>query len=192
MRRPAEERWVSANLPSSEFPLVLACDADGLLVAVGLGGPGDGDRAVRAHATRHRTAFTADLGETARRALERALDHFSEYLRGQRRALGLPLRPLGTDFQRRAWAELCQIPYGQTRSYGQQAAALGAPKSVRAIGQANGKNPLPLVIPCHRVIGGDGSLTGFGGGLARKRWLLDLERHHSEAPPLPLGPRAPA
>jgi len=94
---------------------------------------------------------------------------------GQRTAFELPLAPEGTEFQRRVWAALQQIPYGQTWSYGELARHIGSPAASRAVGLANGKNPIALVIPCHRVIGSDGSLTGYGGGLERKRFLLDLE-----------------
>jgi methylated-DNA-[protein]-cysteine S-methyltransferase len=88
----------------------------------------------------------------------------------------------GTPFQLRVWRALQQIPYGQTRSYAEQARAIGSPDAVRAVGAANGSNPIPIVVPCHRVIGSNGKLTGFGGGLPLKRWLLDLESH----PRLPL------
>jgi O-6-methylguanine DNA methyltransferase len=81
----------------------------------------------------------------------------------------------GTDFQKLVWSRLCAIPFGETRSYGQIAEEIGNPKSVRAVGLANGKNPISIVVPCHRVIGSDGSLTGYGGGLERKKFLLELE-----------------
>lgn len=86
-----------------------------------------------------------------------------------------PLALRGTPFQVRVWNELCHVPFGTTISYGELAKRIGAPKAVRAVGLANGRNPLPIVIPCHRVIGADGSLTGYGGGLERKRFLLQLE-----------------
>jgi len=108
------------------------------------------------------------LRETARQ--------LEEYFKGARREFDLPLRFEGTDFQRRAWRNLLEIPYGKTRSYGEQAQRIGNPKASRAVGLANGRNPIPIVVPCHRVIGADGSLTGFGGGLARKRWLLAHEK----------------
>ena len=98
------------------------------------------------------------------------------YFAGELRDFDLPLRPEGTVFQRRVWDALRSIPYGETRSYGQLANEIGNPKAVRAVGAANGRNPLPIVVPCHRVIGSDGSLTGFGGGLATKEKLLNLER----------------
>lgn len=98
-----------------------------------------------------------------------------EYFSGTRRHFDVPIAPTGTEFQRAAWQALTQIPYGETRSYAEQAIAIGRPKAVRAVGAANGKNPLLIVVPCHRVIGKDGSLTGFGGGIEMKRQLLELE-----------------
>lgn len=98
------------------------------------------------------------------------------YFADKLRAFDLPLAPQGTPFQQRVWAALLNIPYGVTRSYGQQAATINAPKAVRAVGLANGRNPIAIIIPCHRVIGANGSLTGYGGGMARKRLLLDLEQ----------------
>lgn len=101
-----------------------------------------------------------------------------EYFSGARTDFDLPLSPQGTAFQLAAWRALRGIPYGETRSYGEQAKAIGRPRAVRAVGAANGANPLPIVVPCHRVIGSDGSLTGFGGGLDVKEKLLAHERKH--------------
>lgn len=98
-----------------------------------------------------------------------------EYFAGTRQAFELQLHPLGTPFQLKVWQELGRIPYGETISYGELARRIGQPAAVRAVGAANGRNPLPIVLPCHRVIGADGSLTGFGGGLPTKRHLLSLE-----------------
>jgi len=98
-----------------------------------------------------------------------------EYFAGRRRRFDLPLDLRGTDFQKRCWQELLKIPYGETRSYADIARAIGNPAAVRAVGLANGKNPIAIVVPCHRVIGSDGSLTGYGGGLETKRKLLQLE-----------------
>ncbi len=98
-----------------------------------------------------------------------------EYLEGRRRVFELPLRPEGSDFQKEVWEAVSHIPYGQTASYGEIAHLIGKPKSSRAVGAANGANPIPIVIPCHRVIGRDGSLTGYGGGLALKSRFLALE-----------------
>jgi len=100
----------------------------------------------------------------------------AEYFAGTRRTFEVRLAPQGTPFQRRVWEAVAAIPYGKTRSYGAIAAEIGAPSAVRAVGAANGQNPWPIVVPCHRVIGSDGSLTGYGGGLPIKRALLDFER----------------
>lgn len=99
-----------------------------------------------------------------------------EYFAGERKHFDLALRPEGTPFQLQVWKALRQIPYGETISYKQLAERVGNPAGTRAVGAANGRNPLPIVVPCHRVIGSDGSLTGFGGGLPTKKWLLELER----------------
>lgn len=104
-----------------------------------------------------------------------AVRQLQEYFRGERKEFDLPLAPEGTDFQLNVWRSLRTIPYGDTISYAQLAQRIGNPKAVRAVGLANGCNPIPIIIPCHRVIGSDGSLTGFGGGLSNKRKLLDLE-----------------
>ncbi len=108
--------------------------------------------------------------------IAKARKQLDAYFAGKVRDFDLPLAPEGTEFQQRVWAALLKIPYGATRSYGQQAAAIGSPKAVRAVGLANGRNPIAIIIPCHRVIGANGSLTGYGGGMARKRLLLDLEQ----------------
>lgn len=107
--------------------------------------------------------------------LRRASAQLAEYLAGTRRVFELPLAPRGTDFQLRVWAALCAIPWGETRAYGDVAAAVGAPLAARAVGMACNRNPIALIIPCHRVVGRDGSLTGYGGGLDKKRFLLALE-----------------
>jgi methylated-DNA-[protein]-cysteine S-methyltransferase len=98
-----------------------------------------------------------------------------EYFGGARRQFELPLEFLGTEFQRRAWQALQSIPYGETRSYADMARQIGHPKAVRAVGAANGRNPISIIVPCHRVIGSSGALTGFGGGLDAKAYLLALE-----------------
>ncbi len=102
-----------------------------------------------------------------------------EYFNGRRQSFDLALAPVGTTFQQKVWQALRDIPYGTFISYKTVAENIGNPKAVRAVGGANGKNPIPIVIPCHRVIGSDGSLTGFGGGLKTKKILIDLERRHS-------------
>ena len=110
------------------------------------------------------------------RVVRRQLD---EYFAGTRHSFELAIEPDATPFQESVLAALQRIPYGETRSYRDIAEAVGNPRAVRAVGSANGNNPIPIVIPCHRVIGSDGTLTGFGGGLDAKRFLLDLERSHS-------------
>ncbi|MBX3283906.1 MAG: methylated-DNA--[protein]-cysteine S-methyltransferase [Actinobacteria bacterium] len=104
-----------------------------------------------------------------------AADQLEAYFAGDRHEFDLVLAPTGTDFQVSVWQALLEIPYGETRSYGQLAAHLGSPGASRAVGLANGRNPLAIVVPCHRVIGADGTLTGYAGGMDRKRLLLDLE-----------------
>ncbi|MEX2625509.1 MAG: methylated-DNA--[protein]-cysteine S-methyltransferase [Ilumatobacteraceae bacterium] len=108
--------------------------------------------------------------------IDRAAAQLDEYFAGARTEFDLPLAPRGTPFQREAWDVLRTIPYGTTISYGEQARALGDPKRARAVGAANGRNPLSIVVPCHRVRGADGRLTGFAGGLDAKAWLLDHEQ----------------
>ena len=98
-----------------------------------------------------------------------------EYFAGRRRAFDLPLAPRGTEFQKQVWLALREIPFGQTRSYGQIGRRIGMPTASRAVGAANGRNPIPIIVPCHRVIGANGTLTGFGGGLANKSLLLAIE-----------------
>jgi methylated-DNA-[protein]-cysteine S-methyltransferase len=102
-----------------------------------------------------------------------------EYFAGTRTQFELPLNPHGTEFQTKVWLALREIPYGETASYGETAAAIGSPTASRAVGLANGQNPISIVVPCHRVIGANGSLTGYGGGLDAKRWLLSHEAAHA-------------
>jgi methylated-DNA-[protein]-cysteine S-methyltransferase len=118
----------------------------------------------------------ADLVESTTPVLDAAVLQLEEYFAGTRREFDLPLDPLGTPFQQSVWMVLRSIPYGRTMSYGEQATKLGDPNKARAVGAANGKNPLSIVVPCHRVIGSGGHLTGFAGGLEVKSWLLDHER----------------
>ncbi len=107
--------------------------------------------------------------------LPEAVRQLNEYFTGARRHFDLPLNMHGTQFQKRVWRELTEIPFGETWSYGQLAKRLDNPSACRAVGLANGRNPIAIIVPCHRVIGADGSLTGFGGGLPRKEWLLTHE-----------------
>ncbi len=113
------------------------------------------------------------------RSMQRVIDELDEYFIGKRREFGIPLEPRGTPFQLRVWKELTRIPYGETISYLQLAERIGSPRAVRAVGAANGANPIPVIIPCHRVIGSSGRLVGYGGGLDRKETLLAIERSTS-------------
>lgn len=122
-------------------------------------------------------------GREAPEAFADARQQLAEYFAGTRSVFTVALAASGTAFQHAAWAALQGIPYGQTRSYGQQATALGNPKASRAVGLANGKNPIGIIVPCHRVIGANGSLTGYAGGLEIKQWLL---AHEAGQTPLPL------
>ncbi len=117
-------------------------------------------------------AWTREDGDPA---LAAAAAELGEYFAGARREFSLPLSPAGNPFELRVWSALREIPYGETVSYGELARRIGAPTAARAVGLANGRNPISVIVPCHRVIGADGSLTGYGGGLERKRVLLDLE-----------------
>ncbi len=108
--------------------------------------------------------------------LHRAVLELQRYFAGELRQFTCPLDLCGTPFQLQVWEQLCTIPYGETRTYGEIAQAIGRPTASRAVGAANGANPVAVIVPCHRVIGSDGSLTGYGGGLANKSWLLSLER----------------
>lgn len=153
-------RLRTCTCPSPIGPLRVAVDDAGRLVRLAL--PGD---ASLGEAPVHRRGDGCD-------EVVRQLD---EYFAGRRRTFTLELAPSGTPFQHRAWQALQQIPFGETRSYQQQAIAIGNANATRAVGAANGRNPIAIVVPCHRVIGKDRSLVGFGGGLEAKRWLLAHE-----------------
>lgn len=150
------------TIDSPVGPLLLAASDAGL-------------HAIGFPAAKHPARRAPDWREGAHPLLHEAQRQLGEYFDGRRRGFDLPLAPAGTDFQRQVWRALATIPYGATISYAQLAARVGNPKAMRAVGAANGRNPLPIVLPCHRVIGADGSLTGFGGGLDTKRFLLELE-----------------
>jgi len=140
--------------PSPVGDILLRADADGRLTELYL---------------RH------DVTEAGDGPFDAAHEQLDAYFAGELEAFDLPLAPHGTDFQMRVWDELTRIPYAETISYKELALRLGDIKLVRAVGLANGRNPLSIVIPCHRVIGSDGTLVGYGGGIDRKRWLLDHE-----------------
>jgi len=123
--------------------------------------------------------FGADEFETDRNlpaCMTQCLRQLTEYFKGRRQKFSIPLILEGTDFQKAVWRQLQKIPFGQIASYGDIARAVGSPRAFRAVGNANNKNPIPLIIPCHRVIGSDGKLVGFGGGIWRKAWLLEHEQ----------------
>ncbi len=117
-----------------------------------------------------------DVASDEHPMLALATHQLEEYFDGSRTEFDVPLAPEGTPFQQQAWSVLRSIPFGATMSYGEQAAALGDRKRARAVGAANGRNPIPIIVPCHRVVGSNGHLTGFGGGIDAKAWLLDHER----------------
>ena len=143
-------------------PLLLAADQRGL-------------KLIEFHTPRHPMSRLAEWSEGDNAALQATRAQLGEYFSGTRTNFDLPLAPQGTPFQQEVWHTLATIPYGETISYAQLAQRIGKPTAMRAVGAANGRNPLPIVLPCHRVIGADGSLTGFGGGLPTKQFLLQLE-----------------
>jgi len=108
----------------------------------------------------------------------RCKKQLEEYFAGKRKTFDLPLAPRGTDFQQRVWKALQEIPYGETRTYGEIAAAVGNPKAARAVGMANNRNPIGIIVPCHRVVGANGKLVGYAGGMEKKEWLLELEKQN--------------
>jgi methylated-DNA-[protein]-cysteine S-methyltransferase len=141
--------------------------------------PRDGSRLASANRERGSQTSNADLGSRGasgdEAVLAEACRQLSEYFDGKRTAFELPLRPAGTPFQQAVWEALRAIPAGETRSYADIARAVGRPSAVRAVGAANGANPIAIVVPCHRVIGSSGALTGYAGGLPTKKWLLAFE-----------------
>jgi methylated-DNA-[protein]-cysteine S-methyltransferase len=154
--------WYTTTVETPCGPLFCVVDEAGAVVRIEFdNGRKKKDAGVR---------LVEDTGRTAE--VRRQLD---EYFAGRRQTFDLTLAPEGTPFERSVWNELARIPFGETRSYAEIARAIGRPGAARAVGRANGANPIPIVVPCHRVIGADGSLTGFGGGLETKSRLLELE-----------------
>ncbi len=151
------------KIESPLVPLLLACDDSGL-------------REIRFVNDRHSAAPEPDWREDAN-AFKEPVRQLRAYFAGELHDFDLALAPEGTTFQRNVWKRLCDIPYGETISYGELARRIGNPRASRAVGLANGSNPIPIVIPCHRVIGSNGKLTGYGGGLPIKEKLLALESH---------------
>ena len=124
----------------------------------------------------HPDLRSEQLGPRVEAGFEDVVEQLDEYFARTRTVFTVPIAPEGTTFQRRVWSELQTIPYGETRSYSQLADAIGKRSAMRAVGAANGRNPISIIVPCHRVIGSNGTLVGYGGGLERKRFLLDLEQ----------------
>lgn len=156
-------------------PLTVAAD-DTAVTRIGFGDATAAGRIRSGSAVPAQTAPAICNRQTAPPLLRQAARELTEYFAGARRKFTFPLAPAGTPFQLRVWEELRAIPYGETRTYGQIAAAAGNPRAARAVGMANNRNPIVLAIPCHRVIGANGSLTGFAGGLDKKTFLLRLEQ----------------
>ena len=136
----------------------------------------EGGRPRKSTELRLKRLLKAEFKEGISDVMEIANKQLDEYFHRERRGFDIPLLFVGTDFQKKVWNELLNIPYGTSISYGEMSSRLGVPKAVRALANANGANALSVIVPCHRVIGSDGSLTGYGGGLERKRFLLDLEK----------------
>jgi methylated-DNA-[protein]-cysteine S-methyltransferase len=153
------------TVPSPVGRLVLAADDDGV-------------RLIETERPRHAVPRGPDWCEEDTPLLRETRRQLMAYFTGILRVFDLPLAPQGTEFQRSVWQALLDVPYGATRSYGDIARGLGAPRATRAVGAANGRNPVSIVVPCHRVIGSTGKLTGYGGGLDMKRFLLRLEGSH--------------
>jgi len=123
---------------------------------------------------------TIEIIEESPSCLKDCVQQLDEYFKGNKTTFNLKLNPKGTDFQQKVWNELLQVPYGKTRTYLEQTKKLGDVKAIRAVASANGKNPLWIIIPCHRIIGSNGSLTGYAGGIWRKKWLLEHENPSSQ------------
>jgi methylated-DNA-[protein]-cysteine S-methyltransferase len=161
--------YYTTTLESPCGPLLCVVDEAGAVVRIEFGKGRDSQK-ITEKMRGHGIEVIEDPARTA--GLSRQLE---EYFAGERREFDLTLAPEGTPFERSVWDELRRIPFGETRSYGEIARAIGRPSASRAVGRANGANPIPIVVPCHRVIGADGSLTGFGGGLEAKSRLLEIE-----------------
>jgi methylated-DNA-[protein]-cysteine S-methyltransferase len=188
MIRPPPERLFQADIPTPLGPARIVFDGEGVLRAFDW----------ESHQARMVRLLTRHYGAAAAAAVAEApppatlADPFAAYFQGEIGALAaVPWTTNGTAFQQAVWRALCEIPAGQTWSYGQLAVHVGAPKAVRAVGLANGSNPVGLVAPCHRVIGASGALTGYGGGLDRKQWLLRHEGATFRAPVPDLFAEAP-
>jgi methylated-DNA-[protein]-cysteine S-methyltransferase len=147
---------------------------------------GDGQSLTGLYTPEH-VRLPVDLGTRADAEFTVVAEQLTQYFAGERTAFDLPLAPIGTDFQHRVWQRLLAIEYGDTRSYGQLAGELGNPNASRAVGLASGRNPISIIVPCHRVVGSTGNLTGYAGGLAAKQWLLGHERTITGRQSVPAG-----
>jgi methylated-DNA-[protein]-cysteine S-methyltransferase len=153
---------------------MLYCTTESPIGELLLAGDGETLQLLNMRGGRHRIRAASDWKQSEE-PFVRVRAQLAEYFDGRRRGFDLPLKPAGSPFELAVWRALEAIPYGETMSYGELAARIGRPDAARAVGTANGRNPIAVIVPCHRVIGADGSLTGYGGGLERKRLLLDLE-----------------
>ena len=169
---------------SSPIGLLTLVANDRALVTIEFEGDDDmhSDRATRLSGASGAPGTAAHVAPRDHPVLAAVVRQLEEYFAGLRTEFDLPLDPSGTDFQQLVWRALRDIPYGETITYGQQADAIGRPGAFRAVGSANGRNPVAIILPCHRVVGADGSLVGFGGGLDVKRALLDLESGVQQLP----------
>ncbi len=165
---PATDTLVTTTIDTPVGPLTLQAGTRGLRRVMWLG-----EHAERLADDAHAAGGRNPAAEAV---LAAAVTQLREYFAGTRHEFDLPLDPVGTPFQQQVWQVLRGIPYGETISYGEQARRLGDVRKSRAVGAANGKNPLGIIVPCHRVVGSDGKLTGFAGGLENKAWLLQLEQ----------------
>lgn len=163
------------RMESPVGPIVLGADSSGRLTEVRFGAD-PGPREATAHGA------PVNAGGPAIGVIDDAVTQLTEYFDGRRRSFDLPLGLDGSGFQRRVWDQLQTIPFGTTVSYGELARHIGRTGAARAVGSANARNPIAVIVPCHRVVGSSGQLTGYGGGLRAKRYLLDLERKGSSSP----------
>ncbi len=188
MNSPSPDRYQSARLETPLGPMAARAGSDGWRFLEFEGGEAEdgseGGAARQGGGSVRLVSTDAGAGTLESGLFATLSDELGEYFAGTRKTFDIPLAPSGTPFQERVWEQLLSIPYGETRTYAEQAAALGDPKAVRASASANGRNPVAILVPCHRVVGSDGSLTGYAGGLWRKRFLLELERGAAE-PGLP-------
>lgn len=175
------------RLPTPLGPMLAAASYDQLVLLEFVD-----RRALPTQIRRIRERLGAVFVPGSNRIIAQTAREVSEYFEGERRSFGSPIAMPGTGFQREVWEALCDIPYGETRSYGELARELGRPTAVRAVGRANGLNALAIVVPCHRVVGAGGKLVGYGGGLWRKKRLLDLERGKPPQPTEGSWERQPA